>query len=61
MAAQALNMVNMADMAAYGLKTTDHNQNTSLNHNIREDVEANSEEENDERETIGKNWVRNIS
>ena len=33
----------------------DHNQNTSKNHNISEDVEANSEEESDERETIGKN------
>ena len=39
----------------------DHNQNTSGNHNISEDVEANREEENDGRETIGRNWVRNIS
>ena len=38
----------------------DHTQNTSLNHNISEDMGANSEE-NDERETIRKNWVRNIS
>ena len=39
----------------------DHNQNTSRNDNNIENVEANSGEENDDRETIRKNWVRNIS
>ena len=62
MAAQALNMVNMVDMATPWFKTNrDHNQNTSKNHNISEEVESNSEKEKDERETIGKDWVRNIS
>ena len=42
-------------------KNRDHNQNTSENDNISEDVEANSGEYKEDSETIGKNWARNIS
>ena len=57
-------MVTMADMATYGLKnTTDHNQNTSKNDYNRDDVDANSGEDNEDsnKYTIRENWVRNIS